>query len=71
MPKFSIAFTALTDKNPLRHQVLDAPDQEAALKEFFGKELLDLYSDDEQGYFYFKEDFADRSNRCGSVIQVA
>jgi hypothetical protein len=68
MPKYSIAFVALAAEKQLRHQIIEAADRDAALKEFFGKEALDLYSDDDQGYHYFKEDFSD--NAGASIIEI-
>ena len=68
MPKFSIAFVAPADAKPLRHRIIESADQESALKTFFEEETGDFYSNDEQGYFYFKDDFLDASNGLGSVI---
>lgn len=69
MPKFSIAFATPGDKMQLLHRIIDSPDQDAALKTFFNEEATRFYSDDDQGYFYFKEDFNDASYPCGSIIQ--
>jgi hypothetical protein len=68
MPRFSIAFVAPEDGRPLRHRIIDSGDQESALKRFFEEEASDFYSNDEQGFHYFKEDFFDASNRFGSLI---
>ncbi len=68
MPRFAIAFIAPADTKPLRHRIIESADQESALKTFFDEEASDFYSNDEQGYFYFKEDFFDSSNGVGSVV---
>lgn len=70
MARFAIAFIAPTDKTPLKHQVVEAADQETALRSFFGAEAAEFYSNDDQGYFYFREDFSDRTNPGGSIIAI-
>jgi hypothetical protein len=69
MPKFSIAFVAPTAENALRHCIIESPDKDSALKEFFAKEVSEFYSGNEQGYHYFKEDFLDSKAASGSIIQ--
>jgi guanylate kinase len=69
MSKFSIAFIKPTEKNELRHRIIESADQETALKTFFNEEAADCYSVDDQGFFYFKEDFFDKTVPSGSVIQ--
>jgi guanylate kinase len=69
MSKFSIAFIKPTEQNELRHRIIESADQETALKTFFNEEAVDCYSADDQGYFYFKEDFFDKTVSTGSVIQ--
>jgi len=32
--------------------------------------LKDFYSEDNQGFFYFKEDFYDDRTQSGSIIEV-
>ena len=68
MPKFSIAFIAPSQQSQLRHRIVEGEDQETALKTFFNEEASDCYSADEQGYYYFKEDFFDETNPSGNII---
>ncbi|MFP4416587.1 MAG: hypothetical protein ACOC4C_04055 [Fibrobacterota bacterium] len=69
MPKFAIAFIVPVEKNALRHSIIESPNKESALKEFFKKNISDFYSTDEQGYFYFKEDFFDADTGAGSILK--
>ncbi len=70
MPKFSIAFISSAEQKPLRHRIIEAEDRESALKTFFSEEVNEFYSSDDQGYYYFKDDFTDKSAGLGSVIQI-
>jgi hypothetical protein len=69
MPKYSIAFIAPADEKSLKHRLVESPDVESALKMFFKEELVEYYSDNEQGYHYFREDFFDESLASGSILQ--
>jgi hypothetical protein len=69
MPKFSIAFIVPTKASPLRHRIVESQDQDSALKAFFTDEAAEYYSADDQGFFYFKEDFFDEVNASGSVLR--
>ena len=68
MPKFSVVFIIPSDKSEIKHRIITPDDQEGAIKAFFEGEATSYYSNDEQGYFYFKEDFFDRNNPSGSVL---
>jgi hypothetical protein len=68
MPKFSIAFVAPAENSQLKHRIMEGADQESALRSFFSEEAAEYYSNDDQGYFYFKEDFFDQAIPSGSVI---
>jgi hypothetical protein len=68
MPKFAIAFAVPEEKNILRHRLIDSADKETALRQFFNEEIVQYYSNDDQGYFYFKEDFYDSNDPSGSII---
>ncbi len=70
MPKFSVAFVAPTDTTPLRHRIIEAADQEGALRTFFNDEASSFYSNDDQGFHYFKEDFSDALTLSGSIIAL-
>lgn len=69
MPKFSVAFIAPVHLGQLKHRVLDSQDTESALRTFFTEEATSFYSEDEKGYFYFKDDFFDESSPAGSIVQ--
>jgi hypothetical protein len=49
---------------------MEGPDQETVLKKFFEDETAEFYSNDEQGYHYFKEDFFDTTSGAGSIITI-
>lgn len=68
MSKFSVVFLAPGEKNNFIHRIIESTDMDSALKAFFTEETTEFYSNDEQGYFYFKEDFFDTSNPSGSII---
>jgi hypothetical protein len=68
MPKFSIAFISPGPEKPLRHRIIEESDQETAVRKFFEEETVEFYSNDDQGYHYFKEDFFDAST--GSLITL-
>jgi hypothetical protein len=67
MSNYAIAFVV---NSQLRHRIVEADNKETALRRFFDEELKDFYSEDDQGFFYFKEDFADDRSRIGSIIEV-
>ena len=69
MSKFSIAFVAPAQNSQLKHKIVEGTDQDSALKTFFSEEASEYYSADDQGYFYFKEDFFDTAAPSGSIIQ--
>ena len=69
MPKFSIAFITPSTKKPLRHRIVESEDKDSALKKFFAEETADCYSNDEHGFYYFKEDFYDKESESGSIVQ--
>ncbi len=68
MPKFSVVFLAPGEKNQFIHRIIESTDKDSALRTFFTEETTEFYSNDEQGYYYFKEDFFDTSNPSGSII---
>jgi hypothetical protein len=69
MPKYAIAFISNASKKPLYHHITESADKDSALRLFFNKFMTDYYSTDEQGYYYFKEDFYDDETGIGSIIQ--
>jgi len=70
MPKFSIAFIAPTEVKPLNHKIVESDTRDAALRKFFNENVSEHYSNDEQGYYYFKEDFYDEDSGTGSIIEL-
>ena len=70
MPKYAIAFVAPTDGKALKHRIVESPDTDSALKMFFKEEVSEFYSDNEQGYHYFREDFYDDALASGSIVQL-
>ena len=53
-----------------RHRIIEGETKEAALRRFFEEELKEFYSEDDQGFFYFKEDFFDDRVQSGSIIEI-
>jgi hypothetical protein len=71
MSKFAIAFVVPAKNSPsIRHRLVEGETKEAALRRFFDEELKEFYSEDDQGFFYFKEDFFDDRVQSGSIIEV-
>ncbi|MBN1127387.1 MAG: hypothetical protein JXA71_00265 [Chitinispirillaceae bacterium] len=70
MPKFAIAFIAPSKNAQLCHRIIDGDTKEDVLRRFFNEELKEYYSEDDQGYFYFKEDFFDERSTIGSIIEL-
>jgi hypothetical protein len=70
MPNFSIAFVAPSKNAQLCHRIIEADNKETALRRFFQEELKEYYSEDDQGFFYFKEDFTDDRTHIGSMIEL-
>lgn len=70
MPKYSIAFITPTENVQLRHRLMEGESKDEALKRFFNEEAREFYSNDDQGYYYFKEDFFDEQSASGSIIDL-
>ncbi len=71
MPKYAIAFIVPSKSSPsVCHRLVEGDTKEAALRRFFDEELKEYYSEDDQGFFYFKEDFFDDRTQSGSIIEV-
>jgi len=68
MPQYSIAVNS--SKNKVIQRIVEGEGQEDALKKFFFDNMADQYSDDDQGYFYFKEDNFDPKAPMGSILEV-
>jgi len=71
MSKYAIAFVLHSKSNTtVCHRVIEGESREAALRSFFDQELKDYYSEDDQGFYYFKEDFFDDRSPSGSIIEL-
>ncbi|MFP4012475.1 MAG: hypothetical protein ACLFVQ_00170 [Chitinispirillaceae bacterium] len=70
MPKYAIAFITPAKKMQLRHKMIEGENKDSALRRFFNEEANEYYSNDEQGYYYFKEDFYDETAGSGSIIEL-
>lgn len=71
MPSFSIAFVAPDENSTLIHKIVEADDTKNAMKIFFSENAVKFYSDDEQGFYYFQEDFNHPKMPAGSVLEIA
>ena len=69
MAKYAIAFVTPSKGTSLRHKLIEAETKDAALRRFFDEEAAEFYSNDEQGFFYFKEDFYDEISKSGSILE--
>jgi hypothetical protein len=70
MPKYSIAFVTPSKSSALRHRIVEADDRDSALRRFFNEEASEFYSNDDQGFYYFKEDFFDEIAASGNIIEL-
>jgi hypothetical protein len=70
MPRFAIAFVMPSGSGQLTHRVIEGENKDTALRSFFNESVSEYYSNDEQGFHYFKEDFFDESAPGGSIIEV-
>jgi len=70
MPRFAVAFVTPSENGQLLHRLIESDDKESALRSFFKELSREFYSDDEQGYHYFKEDFFDEVSAGGSLIEI-
>ncbi|KMQ52915.1 hypothetical protein CHISP_0136 [Chitinispirillum alkaliphilum] len=70
MSKYSIAFITPSKKPQIRHRIITGENRDNALRQFFTEETNDFYSADDQGFYYFKEDFFDETSSSGSIIEV-
>jgi hypothetical protein len=71
MSKYAVAFIVPLKNNPsVRLRIMEGDTKEAALRRFFDEELKEYYSEDDQGFFYFKEDFFDDRTQSGSIVEI-
>jgi hypothetical protein len=70
MPRFAVAFITPTSSARLIHKIIESDTKDAALRKFFADTIAEHYSNDEQGFYYFKEDFYDEETGAGSLIEI-
>jgi hypothetical protein len=70
MSKYAIAFITPSKRMQLRHKIVEGENRESALRAFFGENASEFYSDNEQGFLYFKEDFFDDAGPAGNIIEL-
>ncbi len=68
MNKYSIAF--ISPGNNLLHRIVRAKSEDEALQTFFKEIKLASYTQDDDGFFYFKEDFNFGERPAGSILQT-
>ena len=70
MPRYAIAFVIPAEPAQLRHCIIENETKETALRAFFDENAKEFYSDDDQGFYYFKEDFFDANTCSGSILEI-
>lgn len=70
MPRFAVAFVTPSQNGQLVHRILEGENKDSVLKTFFSESASEFYSNDEQGFHYFKEDFFDDTTPGGSIIEI-
>ncbi|MBF0433046.1 MAG: hypothetical protein HQK83_17315 [Fibrobacteria bacterium] len=68
MPKYAIAF--LAPNQEFLHKVVEMDTKESALRFFFQNYIGDNYSQDDEGYNYFVEDFSDTDAPQGNILEL-
>lgn len=68
MPRYAIAF--YSPKPALIHQVVEMDSRDSALRYFFNTYVKEGYSQDTEGFSYFKEDFADAQEPMGNILEI-
>lgn len=70
MSRFAIAFVTPSDTAHLIHSIVEDETRDLALRKFFSESVSEFYSNDEQGFHYFKDDFFDDQTPTGSIIAL-
>lgn len=70
MAFFSIAFIAPDEKGSLQHKVVEADNEKNAMRLFFSENAVKYYSNDDQGFYYFQEDFKHPKDPAGSILEI-
>jgi hypothetical protein len=69
MPKYVIAYHS--PKGPLTQEIVEMDSRESALRFFFMNYCSnEAYTQDEEGYVYFKEDFEDPLSPIGNILEI-
>ena len=69
MPKYAIAFVNADDQ--LVHRLVELDTRDAALRFFFQNYASQGYTNDEEGFNYFKEDFFESESPAGSILEIS
>ena len=70
MPRFAIAFVTPSGNGQLVHQVIENETKDGAMRTFFKESVSEFYSNDDQGFHYFKDDFYDDTTPGGSILEI-
>lgn len=70
MARFAVAFVTPVGNGTLVHKIIESENRESALKTFFEESVDEFYSNNAQGFHYFKEDFFDDTAPSGSIIEL-
>lgn len=70
MASFCIAFIAPDECGTLIHKIIEANDKKSAMKLFFSENAVKFYSNDDQGFYYFQEDFNHPKEPAGSLLEL-
>ena len=69
MPRYAIAF--ITAKPSLIHRLVEMDSREAAFRAFFNDHVAsEGYTEDAEGFAYFREDFDNPEDPMGSILEV-
>ncbi len=68
MPKYAIAFKP--DGQVFVHKTVETDTEQSAIRFFFDQHITEDYTQDDEGFNYFYEDFTDTDSPMGSIIQI-
>lgn len=68
MGQYAVAVASAGGK--VVQKIVEGEGRDAALRVFFNENMANQYSDDDQGYHYFKEDYFDPKAPLGSMLEV-
>lgn len=67
MSRFAIAF--YSDVQGVQQVLIEAPNADEALRQFFDKHVAD-YTKNSEGFTYFREDFFDADKPLGAITPI-